>query len=133
MVNEETLSDDPLPEVLNWERATGLLEEADGIAVSYCYCRHKAEHLGKRCDAPMEICLSLNGGAEFVQRRGFGRAIERGRLAHLLFDEGASRGSRFLNHVVQALNRLPASQRLLAREQVKSRFVRQALRSLGNA
>ncbi len=25
----------------------------------------------------MEICLSLNGGAEFVVRRGFGRAIER--------------------------------------------------------
>jgi hypothetical protein len=58
-------------------------------------------------------------------------AIERGRLAHLLFDEGSNRGSRFLNHVIQALNRLPASQKLLAREQVKSRFVRQAIRSLG--
>jgi ferredoxin len=46
-------------------------------SVSLCFCRHKAEHLGARCDAPMENCLSLNGGAEFIVRRGFGREIDR--------------------------------------------------------
>ena len=64
--------------------------------------------------------------------RALRMAIERGKLPHLLFDEGAGRGSRFLNQALQALNRLPASQRLLASEQVKSRFVRQALRSIKN-
>jgi hypothetical protein len=62
--------------------------------------------------------------------RALRMAIERGKLPHLLFDEGAGRGSRFLNQVLQALTRLPASQRLLASEQVKSRFVRQALASI---
>ena len=62
--------------------------------------------------------------------RALRMAIERGKLPHLLFDEGAGRGSAFLNQALKALNRLPASQRLLASEQVKSRFVRQALRSI---
>lgn len=275
LVNEDELAGDPLPEVLDWERATAVIDDAKEIAVSYCYCRHKAEHLGTDCDAPKEVCLSLNGGAAFVVRRGFGRsiakqeaheiltasrdrglvqiadnvrnrptyicnccscccgqldainefdlpavvpsgfaprlddelckgcsrcarecpvgaitmapvrvaaqrksemlpeideercigcgvcshscrvdalgmersqrqryipansldralrmAIERGKLPHLLFDEGAGRGSRFLNQALQLLNRMPASQRLLASEQVKSRFVRQALSSI---
>lgn len=62
--------------------------------------------------------------------RALRMAIERGKLPHLLFDEGAGRGSAFLNQALKALNRLPASQRLMASEQVKSRFVRQALRSI---
>ena len=277
LVNEDELAGDPLPEVLDWERATALIDEAREIAVSYCYCRHKAEHLGKDCDAPKEVCLSLNGGATFVARRKFGRlidrdeaqeilvrsreqglvqiadnvrdrptyicnccscccgqldainrfdlpavvpsgfapsldeelcngcsrcaracpvgavsmvpvreraqrkramlaefdeercigcgvcahackvealemgrserphfipansldralrmAIERGKLPHLLFDEGAGRGSAFLNQALQALNRLPLADQLLASEQVKSRFVRQALGSIKN-
>lgn len=272
LVHETALSDEPLPDVLDWERATAIVSEAKAWAVAICYCRHKAEHLGRQCDAPMDNCLSLNAGAEFVARRKFGRAIERseamdiitkaregglvqiadnvldrptyicnccgcccgqlqainefdlpavnpsgflacsdldkcsgcsrcsracpitaitmrgrrvtakrkndlepvvnedrcigcgvcvaackkdamrmvrrsdrsyvpknaiermlrmalerGRLADLLFDEGAGRGSRFLNQVVRTLTALPGSQRLLAAEQVRSRFVRAAL------
>ena len=55
------------------------------------------------------------------------RALERGRLADLLFDEGRSRGFRFLNRAVRALTALPGAQRALATEQVRSRFVRYAL------
>ena len=76
MVHEDALAAD-IPEVLDWERTTRLLEEAEQIAVTHCYCRHKAEHLGKACDVPQEICLSLNGGADFLIRRGFARPIER--------------------------------------------------------
>ena len=76
MVHEDVLADG-IPEVLDWERTTQLIEESEQIAVSHCYCRHKAEHLGKACDVPQEICLSLNGGASFVIRRGFGRPIDK--------------------------------------------------------
>jgi hypothetical protein len=58
-------------------------------------------------------------------------ALERGRLPHL-FDVGASRGSRFLNTVVRALCALPPVERLLASEQLRSRFVRHALVSTGD-
>ncbi|MBI2569181.1 MAG: 4Fe-4S dicluster domain-containing protein [Candidatus Schekmanbacteria bacterium] len=275
MVREEHVLGELLPDVLDWERATALIENARTICVSLCYCRHEAEHLGRRCDVAVETCLSLNGGADFVSRRNFGRGIERseamdilarakddglvqiadnvrnqpayicnccgcccgqlraindydlpavnpsgfqprhqpenckgcsrcaracpiaaiamvperagsrrknelrpridldrcigcgvctaacrkdalqmvrrerqphvprnaversvrqalekGRLAHLLFDEGSSRGSAFLNHVVRALTALPGAERLLAQEQVRSRFVDFALRTV---
>ncbi len=76
MVHEDVLSQG-IPDVLDWERTTRLIDDADEIAVSHCYCRHKAEHLGKACEVPQEICLSLNGGARFVVRRGFGRQIDK--------------------------------------------------------
>ncbi len=269
LVNEAHLANEELPDVLDWQRATSLVQDAWAVSVSQCYCRHKAEHLGEACDAPQEICLSLNAGAQFVARREFGRsitpeegldilhasrdaglvqiadnvqhrpsyicnccacccgqlraindydlpgvnpsgfvpevddstckgcsrcsracpvtaismqahragageknqlqpqidqarcigcgvcasvckqgaltmarctiqpsvpahtiervirmALERGRLAHLLVDQGASRGHRFLNHALQVITRLPPAEKILASEQVRSRFIR---------
>jgi Pyruvate/2-oxoacid:ferredoxin oxidoreductase delta subunit len=277
LVHESAWGDegDEVPsDVLDWERATAILSDATSHAVSLCYCRHKADHLGHACDAEAENCLSINMGADFVLRRGFGRAInktealeilhrsrehglvqiadnvldrpayvcnccgcccgqlqgindydlaavnpsgfvptvdlakckgcsrcsrvcpvtavsmsaqrvqahrknalkphidtdrcigcgvcadackaeamrmvrgterasvpknrveqmlrmamERGRLGNLLFDEGAGRGSRFLHQVFQALVKLPTAQKVLASEQVRSRFVSFALRA----
>jgi Fe-S-cluster-containing hydrogenase component 2 len=83
LVHEPEVADD-LPEVLAWERATEVIGSARQWAVSLCYCRHGAEHRGARCDAPMDNCLSINGGAEFVVRRGFGRAVERTEALELL-------------------------------------------------
>ncbi len=77
LVHETALADDPLPDVLAWERASEVVATARSWAVSLCYCRHKAEHLEQACGAEVESCLSLNSGAEFVTRRGFGRAIPR--------------------------------------------------------
>ncbi len=275
MVNEEVLGDEPRPDVLDWQRATAAVEEATVRSVSLCYCRHKAEHLSAACDVPVETCLALNAGADFVVRRKFGRAIdkaealdilarcramglvqiadnvmqkpvylcnccgcccgqlqainefdlpavnpsgfvphsapdactgcsrcaracpitaismvaqtggptrrnklspridvdrcigcgvcahacrkhamtmqrskrqphvpstgiermvrmalERGRLPHLLVDQGASRGARFLNTVLQAVCRLPVAKQAIASEQLQSRFVRYALRTV---
>jgi len=86
MVHESSLQEEQLPDVLHWERSTQLIEEAKTLAVSYCYCRHKTEHMGKRCDAPMDVCLSLNGGAEFVVRREFGSQIDRSEASDILHE-----------------------------------------------
>ena len=57
---------------------------------------------------------------EYVVRR----ALERGRLSDLLFDEADGRGSLFMNRILRAITALPAVDRVLAADQVKSRFVR---------
>ena len=59
------------------------------------------------------------------------QALERNRLADLLFDEGAGAGSRFLHAAVDVILRLPPAQALLASEQVRSRFVKAALARFG--
>ncbi len=84
LAHEDALADGPLPDVLPWERASEVVGGARAWAVSLCFCRHEAQHLGRACDAPVELCLSLNGGAEFVVRRGFGRRIERAEALDVL-------------------------------------------------
>ena len=62
--------------------------------------------------------------------RSLRMALERGRLPHLLFDQGAGRGSRFLNRALQVLCHMPPAEQLLASRQVQSRFVRYVLGSV---
>ena len=102
MVYETALADDPLPDVMDWERTTAVIEGAKAWSVSLCYCRHKAEHLGKACDVPMENCLSLNAGAEFVTRRQFGRAIDKCEALDILI---ASREKGLVQIADNVLNR----------------------------
>src|ERR1019366_9361894 len=83
LVHESALADD-VPEVLDYERATAIVGDAKSHSVSLCYCRHKAGHLDKACDAPQETCMSLNAGADFVIRRNFGRAIDRSEALEIL-------------------------------------------------
>ncbi len=84
LVHETALGGDQLPTVLDWERATALIEDAKRLSVSLCYCRHKAEHLGKACGAPVDNCLTLNGGADYIIRRKFGREVQRAEALEVL-------------------------------------------------
>jgi ferredoxin len=61
--------------VLDHERATHAIATADAIGVSRCYCRHKMEHVGLACDAPQDICLTLNITAASLIRHGHARPV----------------------------------------------------------
>ncbi|MEN6460524.1 MAG: 4Fe-4S binding protein [Syntrophomonas sp.] len=60
-------------EVLPYEKASEIIRQSGGGALSMCACRHKASHLGKACEAPLEVCTSLGSAAEWVIRRGMGK------------------------------------------------------------
>jgi NAD-dependent dihydropyrimidine dehydrogenase PreA subunit len=77
LVYEDTLSEEDGSQILTHEVASGLIREAKKIAVGLCYCRHIREHNGQKCKYPMDVCTSLNGGAEFVIRRGFMREVSK--------------------------------------------------------
>lgn len=60
--------------VTPWEDARAILRDADFLAITTCFCRHKKAHEGKTCrqGAPVEeICMVLGQGARFLVRRGF--------------------------------------------------------------
>ena len=77
LVQETALYDDLASEVLDWDRATSYVEQADCLAVTNCFCRHTATHLGTACDYPMETCMSLGAAARYLIRHGHARQIGR--------------------------------------------------------
>jgi Na+-translocating ferredoxin:NAD+ oxidoreductase RNF subunit RnfB len=77
LVHEDTVDPQDLPRVLDHDRASHLIENAKMCAVSLCFCRHAAEHEGRNCDRPMEVCTTFNAAAEFLVRRGLARKIDR--------------------------------------------------------
>ena len=62
-VQETALSHDNALHVLDYERASEVIKTATQRGISLCYCRHKMEHVGRACDAPMDICMTFGGVA----------------------------------------------------------------------
>jgi len=75
-VHEPVLSNENAAHVLDYERASEVIKTATHRGVGICYCRHKMEHVGKNCDAPMDICMTFNTSAEALTRHGHARAID---------------------------------------------------------
>lgn len=84
LVYDSLIEEDLIPSVYEWERVMEIIDKAEVIAVSNCFCRHKQEHLGHRCSAPMETCLSLDSFGEFVIRRNFGKKITKEEAKEIL-------------------------------------------------
>jgi len=75
-VNETALSTENALHVLDYERATEIIKTASHIGVGMCYCRHKMQHLGKACNAPMDICMTFNTTAASLTKHGHARRID---------------------------------------------------------
>lgn len=83
-VQEPALDEASRLEVLDHDRATHVIESAGEIGVSMCYCRHKKEHMGTHCDAPMDICMTFNSAAHSLIKHGHARAIGKAECTDLL-------------------------------------------------
>ncbi len=75
-INEEVLSGENALHVLDYERASEVIRTASSIGIGVCYCRHKMEHIGKNCNAPMDICMTFNGSADSLTRHGIARRAD---------------------------------------------------------
>lgn len=75
----ETVAPAEYVEVLDHEKAEEIIGRAKTFAIGICSCRHEKLHIGqKTCATPLEMCLSLNGSAQYMIRRGFARKAPRG-------------------------------------------------------
>ncbi len=68
-INETIVSKN---QVLSFEDAAQMLNNAYNIAVTTCVCRK----LMKRCDSPLDVCLQINKGADYNIKRETGRKID---------------------------------------------------------
>lgn len=68
-------------EVLDYEKASALIAEADRFAIGLCSCRHEKMHLGeKQCDVPLESCTQFGYAADFMIRRNLAREVSRAEM-----------------------------------------------------
>lgn len=82
---EETIRDVEHVEILDYEKASALIEQQDSFAVSLCSCRHEKMHLGKQgCDVSLETCTSMGDAAEFLIRNKFAREISRSEMNDIM-------------------------------------------------
>jgi Pyruvate/2-oxoacid:ferredoxin oxidoreductase delta subunit len=83
-VNEEVLSKDNMVHILDFEKASHIIESSEHIGISTCYCRHKMHHMDKACDAPLDICMTFNTTADSLIRHGHARRVETSECIELL-------------------------------------------------
>lgn len=75
-VHEPVLSNENALHVLDYERASEVIRTASQRGVGVCYCRHKMMHMGRACNATMDICMTFNGSAEALTRHGYARPVD---------------------------------------------------------
>ena len=71
-VQEPVLTNEKTNHILDYERATHIIEDAKYIGVGICYCRHRMYHAGHPCEinAPWEVCLTFDNVARSLARHG---------------------------------------------------------------
>jgi len=75
-VHEPVLSSENALHVLDYERASEVIRTATHRGIGVCYCRHKMMHVGRNCDAPMDICMTFNNTAQSLTRHGYARLVD---------------------------------------------------------
>jgi ferredoxin len=75
-VNEPVLSNDNALHVLDYERASEVMRTATHRGIGVCYCRHKMMHVGRNCNASMDICMTFNSSAQSLTKHGYARPVD---------------------------------------------------------
>ncbi len=83
--HEGTIEAADYVEVLDYEKATAIVEKARRYAIGICSCRHEKLHTGeKKCDVPLETCSSFDDAADYLIRHDFAREVSRTEMLELL-------------------------------------------------
>lgn len=71
---EDAINSSEYIEVLDYEKATSIVENANTFSIGLCSCRHEKLHVGeKTCDVPLESCTSFGVAAEYLIRHNLAK------------------------------------------------------------
>lgn len=79
-VQEPVLASQHTNHILDYERATHIIEEAKYIGLGLCYCRHRHYHIGHPCEinAPWDVCMTFgNVARSLAEHGGHARLIDK--------------------------------------------------------
>lgn len=83
--HESSMDPSSFTQVLDYERASVMLENAGDWAVSLCHCRHVMQHKGEDCQKfGMDTCLSIGMAPDWIVRHNLGRRIGKNEAMDLL-------------------------------------------------
>jgi len=79
--HEDAIDDTGQVEILDYEKASAIIDDVNEFAVGICSCRHEKLHAGvKKCDTPLETCTTLGPATEYMNRHGFARPVSKSEL-----------------------------------------------------
>lgn len=78
--HEETVDESQFTEILDYEKATAIIEDADAFAIGICSCRHEKLHLNEKCEAPLETCSTFGRATDYMTRHGFAREASKSEM-----------------------------------------------------
>src|SRR5512136_125708 len=68
-------------EVLDYEKASAIIEENGKFSIGLCSCRHQKMHLGEElCAAPLESCTQFGYAADMMIRNKLGREVTKSEM-----------------------------------------------------
>lgn len=85
-IQENTIEKEDQSVVMDYERVSNVIKNANFVTVSTCYCRHKAEHLGKDCNNPKRACLTFNEPAKSLHEHGIAEKITKDEAFEIIDD-----------------------------------------------
>ena len=79
--HEETLAESEYVEILDYEKASAIIDQSKNFSIGICSCRHEKLHAGvKTCDIPLETCSTFGNAAEYMVKYGFGKAVTKSEM-----------------------------------------------------
>jgi ferredoxin len=77
----EAINSSEYMEVLDYEKATSIIESSEKFSVGICSCRHEKSHIGeKTCDVRLEKCSSFNQGADYLIRHNLAKEVSKSEM-----------------------------------------------------
>jgi ferredoxin len=79
--HEEAVGEEDCVEILDFEKASSIIENASRYSIGLCSCRHEKFHLGeKSCKAPLDTCMSFDWNADLLVRHGMAKEASRSEI-----------------------------------------------------
>lgn len=68
-------------EILDYEKASAIVDSSQRFALGICSCRHEKQHVGARgCRTPLEVCSTFGIGADYMIRHKLAREVSKSEM-----------------------------------------------------